>query len=87
LPPGRFGLYDLLGNVWEWTASRFKAHPFSKQQIPEYEQDLKVAKGGSWVSSLDSCRASARAAFPANERKATLGFRCVRLVESTEETE
>ena len=76
-PPGRFGIYDMLGNVWEWTESPFKPHPFSKHVEKGYSQDLRVVKGGCWLTPLDKCRASLRSAFPPNSEQGNIGFRCV----------
>ncbi|XP_063670300.1 inactive C-alpha-formylglycine-generating enzyme 2 isoform X10 [Pan troglodytes] len=38
-----YGLYDLLGNVWEWTASPYQAA----------EQDMRVLRGASWIDTAD----------------------------------
>ncbi|KAL0605700.1 Inactive C-alpha-formylglycine-generating enzyme 2 [Plecturocebus cupreus] len=38
-----YGLYDLLGNVWEWTASPYQAA----------EQDMRVLRGASWIDTVD----------------------------------
>uniref|UniRef100_A0A2K5LW01 Inactive C-alpha-formylglycine-generating enzyme 2 n=1 Tax=Cercocebus atys TaxID=9531 RepID=A0A2K5LW01_CERAT len=38
-----YGLYDLLGNVWEWTASPYQAT----------EQDMRVLRGASWIDTAD----------------------------------
>ncbi|XP_064231672.1 inactive C-alpha-formylglycine-generating enzyme 2 isoform X2 [Aotus nancymaae] len=38
-----YGLYDLLGNVWEWTASAYQAA----------EQDMRVLRGASWIDTAD----------------------------------
>lgn len=84
LPPGRFGIYDMLGNVWEWTSSLFRAHPFSKHQEKGYSSNLYTVKGGCWYSSSKACRASLRAAFRPTERRGNLGFRCVRSIEITD---
>jgi formylglycine-generating enzyme required for sulfatase activity len=81
LPSGRFGLYGMLGNVWEWTASRFSAHPFSEHEEKGYSAELYVVKGGCWCTEEEKCRASARAAFRPTDRKPNVGFRCARDVE------
>ena len=81
MPPGRFGLYDMIGNVWEWTESIFKPHPFSKHHEPGYNTMLRVVKGGCWFTPLNSCRASLRAAFPPQEMRGNIGFRCVRPID------
>ena len=79
-PPGRFGLYDILGNAWEWTESRFQGHPFSKHVEKGYSANLYVVKGGCWLTPQKECRASLRAAFSPNEMRGNIGFRCARSV-------
>ncbi|MCB1134863.1 MAG: formylglycine-generating enzyme family protein, partial [Chlamydiia bacterium] len=81
LAPGRYGLYGMLGNVWEWTESVFKPHPFSKHHEAGYDAGLRTIKGGCWITPLHQCRGSARGAFAPNERRGNVGFRCARLVE------
>jgi len=43
-----FGVYDMAGNVMEWTASWYDAYPGAKYQSPNYGRKHKVARGGSW---------------------------------------
>lgn len=77
LLPGRFGLHDMLGNVWEWTESHFLPHPFSKHVSRSYSSILYTVKGGCWYTPYHSCRASLRAAFRPSDRRGNVGFRCV----------
>ncbi len=84
LPAARFGIYDMLGNVWEWTESIFKAHPYSNHQDRRYGLGLRVVKGGCWFTPRAECRASLRNAFPEEERSGHIGFRCVRPIEVKE---
>jgi len=50
------GALDLIGNLWEWTASEFDGYPgFSPHPYPEYSQvffrkGYKVLRGGSWAT-------------------------------------
>jgi sulfatase modifying factor 1 len=59
-----FGLYDMLGNVWEWTDTN-------------YEVAYKVVRGGSWSSYSKFVRASFRGYNGPSDRDNDLGFRCV----------
>ena len=80
-PPGRFGLYQMLGNVWEWTESTFDAHPFSEHQETGYGKNLFVVKGGCWMTPNAQCRASLRGAFSPRIDRGNIGFRCVLPIE------
>ncbi len=80
-PSGRFGLHDILGNIWEWTSSSFKQHPFAKESKRKYNSSLFVVKGGCWQTPLDKCRGSQRAAFLSTERRGNIGFRCARNID------
>lgn len=80
MTPGRFGLYDMLGNAWEWTESQYKGHPFSADRERTYSKDLRVVKGGCWLTPFEECRASLRSAFSPHERRGNVGFRCARNV-------
>lgn len=58
------GLYDLSGNIWEWTNST--------------EGSNRVARGGSWSDSTRICRVSNRGNFSPSLRDNALGFRVSR---------
>ena len=57
------GLYDMTGNVWEWTVS-------------DHENGGKVMRGGSWRNSSDSMRPSKRIMSLPHYRYHYVGFRC-----------
>nr|XP_009932812.1 PREDICTED: sulfatase-modifying factor 2 [Opisthocomus hoazin] len=49
-PQNNYGLYDLLGNTWEWTASEYLAPvPSSRQRA----QNMRVLRGASWIDTAD----------------------------------
>ncbi len=43
-----YGVYDMAGNVWEWTNSWYDAYPGSTYTNTEFGQKLRVLRGGSW---------------------------------------
>ena len=43
-----YGIYDLSGNVWEWTEDWYHAYPNATYQDPRYGEKQKVLRGGGW---------------------------------------
>jgi len=43
-----YGLYDMTGNVWEWTSSWYQAYPGNHTPSESYGKRYKTLKGGSW---------------------------------------
>jgi len=81
--PNRFGLYDMLGNVWEWTTSWFDSYSdkCSANWVETNLQespfgDARVLRGGASISELSAVRASARIVHPEVSRQSDFGFRC-----------
>jgi formylglycine-generating enzyme required for sulfatase activity len=69
--PNGYGLYNVCGNVWEWTADSWNSSDLA---------DNKVIKGGSFMCHDSYCnryRLSARTSHPKNGFTAHIGFRCV----------
>jgi len=79
LRPNRWGLFDMLGNVWEFTASPWTRDHASlpERPLPGRPQAV-VTKGGSWFDGPEDCRAAARRRRLDNELDINLGFRVVR---------
>ena len=78
-----FGVYDLVGNAWEWTSSEFKAYPNGTLPPNLPKGDLRVIRGGSYESTLQYASTTYRTGWPAQSATDynTTGFRCVKDIE------
>jgi len=79
LRPNRWGLYDMPGNVWEFTASPWtRDHQSAPDRPQPGNPQAVVTKGGSWFDGPENCRAASRWRRLENELDINLGFRVVR---------
>jgi formylglycine-generating enzyme required for sulfatase activity len=76
LPANTYGLYDMQGNVWEWTLGCYTA----SYAEPKTEADCAryTVRGGSWADLPPELRVSNRSAVPVGERSNRIGFRLVK---------
>jgi len=79
LVPNKFGLFDMLGNVWEWTADLYSAStPVSRDSQGSSSSPQRVLRGGSWEDGARYARASVRLGDGPGVRSSNAGFRCAR---------
>jgi formylglycine-generating enzyme required for sulfatase activity/serine/threonine protein kinase len=74
----RWGVQDLIGNVWEWTSSKVALYPGSLLKIPDVQKGWIVARGGSYSSQAGKLSGTMRDWFPPNTKNPVLGFRLVK---------
>ncbi|PIE28960.1 hypothetical protein CSA57_10890 [candidate division KSB3 bacterium] len=79
-PEGRspFGVCDMVGNVLEWTADRYRAYPWSEYEQADFAGDFIVLRGASWIHSAERAACFTRFYAPAENRNNFIGFRCVK---------
>lgn len=83
-----WGCRQMVGDVWEWTASDFRPYPgFKPFPYREYSDvfygpDYKVLRGGSWATQPTAMRTTFRNWDFPTRRQIFAGFRCARSAES-----
>lgn len=76
-----YGVHQMMGDVWEWTASDFVGYPGFKSGFSEYNDkwfvNQKVLRGSSFATPQYQIKNSYRNFFKPDERWMFAGFRCV----------
>ncbi|EIJ43726.1 hypothetical protein BegalDRAFT_2898 [Beggiatoa alba B18LD] len=82
----KFGLYDTVGNVWEWTCSEYDKRAYETNSSTAHlkcsqQSGSKVLRGGSWNSNKNGCRVTYRLNKDSTNKDNMTGFRVVRLAD------
>ncbi|MBQ7188407.1 MAG: SUMF1/EgtB/PvdO family nonheme iron enzyme [Kiritimatiellae bacterium] len=72
-----WGLYDMLGNVWEWCTDWYGDYPRGNLTDPMgiSSGTQRITRGGCWISGPRYCRPACRAGSEPGYRNRNLGFR------------
>jgi len=82
--PNPWGLYDMHGNVWEWTASLYDRDYEGQEQESANEHVFgpRVVRGGSWFHFVNNIRSAYRGRGYPETSIHSFGFRLVREVKA-----
>jgi formylglycine-generating enzyme required for sulfatase activity len=81
-----YGVLDMVGNVWEWTNTRWGTDPMKPDYASPYQPDARedptgvvhrVLRGGSWDYGQDYARCACRYGYGPDAWRGSVGFRVV----------
>ena len=82
--PNGYGLYDMLGNVWEWCEDIYNSEAYGKlpKDNPVFagSGEYRVMRGGGWSNGPLGIRSSHRVGLSPDFGHQSLGFRLVKTV-------
>jgi formylglycine-generating enzyme required for sulfatase activity len=75
-----YGLFEMAGNVWEWTSSLYISYPYDVDDGREdmSSADPRVLRGGSWITPSYDTRTALRSSASPTFINPFVGFRCSR---------
>jgi formylglycine-generating enzyme required for sulfatase activity len=81
-PPNGYGLYDVIGNVWEWVSDWYSADYYGLGETRDPHGSgsgsMRIVRGGSWVNSdVAMLRCAYRHKLPPDTYAYSVGFRVV----------
>ena len=79
--PNAYGLYDMLGNVWQWVVDWYgEAYYLASEKVDPSGPSggtFRVLRGGSWINRPQNVRVSRRYRNRPDSRGSLIGLRCV----------
>jgi formylglycine-generating enzyme len=74
--PNTWGLFDMLGNVWEWCEDWYGQYPTGAVVDPEgpFSGTYGIFRGGSWIDTQAICRSARRGFFYLTQYSTDIGF-------------
>ncbi|MDD3487690.1 MAG: SUMF1/EgtB/PvdO family nonheme iron enzyme [Candidatus Moranbacteria bacterium] len=74
-----YGVLNMAGNVYEWTADDFNSYPENDKYMQEdFEKNFKTLRGGAYDDGISEQRVATRCGFRKDYKDVDVGFRCVK---------